>query len=258
MPKLKGCMDTPYWKPAQELLSETDTRHAALRGVMQARPSLAVASCAGEQQELAEALDQQLVVALRYLACCAPGVDRTRFRVSSAWKASYPLKHRAERAVGGYVSRGAFVAMALAIGCKVKDAQGVQCAFLYLDLPRDCTGCKGLAAVPPISCTDDLFCTACLDNPFLCPLMPGTFWTWVVRRRRHDNPRGDFIADTQEEWAAGRNPDATLSERAWSNAVAADEYRKLARTWCRETGWQPDGRYRGPEAFIESEHGDMS
>ena len=49
------------------------------------------------------------------------------------------------------------------------------------------------------------------------------FWAWVGRRRAGDNPRGDFIRDTQDALSRGLNPDALLNHIVNERAEQEDD-----------------------------------
>ena len=36
------------------------------------------------------------------------------------------------------------------------------------------------------------------------------YWNWVISRRAHNNPRGDFIKDTRDALADGSDPNVEI------------------------------------------------
>ena len=61
--------------------------------------------------------------------------------------------------------------------------------------------------------------------------MSNEFWNWVASKRAHENPRGDFIRDTRELLANGKDPDKVIYRAACSEAL--DEYHRFRRRWER-------------------------
>ena len=64
------------------------------------------------------------------------------------------------------------------------------------------------------------------------------FWAWVGGRRAGDNPRGDFIRDTQEALARGLDPDTLLNQVA--NERAEKEHDLLWCRYARENNLSPE------------------
>ena len=54
------------------------------------------------------------------------------------------------------------------------------------------------------------------------------FWEWVIMRKAHQNPRGDFIRDTRSVINAGNDPNAALDG---AYGPARDEHDKLWKRW---------------------------
>lgn len=54
------------------------------------------------------------------------------------------------------------------------------------------------------------------------------YWNWVISRRAHNNPRGDFIKDTRDILAAGYDPNLKIQ---MGSSQAQEEDEKLYRKW---------------------------
>ena len=75
-------------------------------------------------------------------------------------------------------------------------------------------------------------------EPFIPGPMPAAFWEWVAERGAHDNPRGDFIRDTQHTLRAGREPQiCNMCREAQVEAgKLAGEWEKRPKSTRRDLG----------------------